>query len=436
MVQAMAFWLWDSDPKPEEAARLFEKLLAQYPDEEYAYSRLNRIYNFELGQTDKAIDTLERGLAALPRSRYLQGQYASLLMEAGRYEDGIREMEVRIQLTPESAGPYNGLAVLYLVMGQPDEALIRLDRALELDPEFFAPHLDGAWAHGMAGRYELALAELVAAGELTAGTPLDTFSRISSGIILSRLGRYREADQHLLQAIDLATSFGQEQDQAEAHQFRALLALELGDYAEALERALHSLPLAERISPPNLGKTFQLISHWLAGRAQLGSGDLEAARKHLAAQAEVSDRMGVEPRHRRIHRSLEGEIALAAGDLDAAEAAFLAAEPERKAFFTMGQFGLSVFFNNVGTDGLARVKRARGDLEGAVEIYRSLNTPGLAAKYTALFEPRYVLESARLRDQMGQKEAARGEYRRFLDFWKDADPDLPEVREARTYLAR
>lgn len=436
MVQALAFWLWDADPKPEEAARLFEKLLAQYPDEEYAYSRLHRIYEYELGQLDKAIDTLERGLAAIPRSRYLRGQYARLLMDVGRYEDGVREMETRIQLTPESAGPYNGLAVFYLVMGRPDEALIRFDRALELDPEFFAPHLNAAWAHGIAGRYELALTELVAAGELTAGTRVDTFSRISSGVILSRLGRYPEADRRLLQAIDQATSFGQEQDQAEAHQFRALLALEQGDYTEALERALHSQPLAERISPPNLGQSFQLVSHLLAGRAQLGSGDLEAAREHLAAQAQVSDPSGVDPRHRWFHQSLEGEIALAAEDLDAAEAAFLAAEPESKSFFMMTQFSLSVFLNNVGTDGLARVKRARGDLQGAIEIYRSLNTPGLENKYTALFEPRYVLESARLLDLIGDKDAARGEYRRFLDFWKDADPDLPEVQEAKAYLAR
>ncbi len=372
MVQALAFWLWDADPKPEEAARLFEKLLAQYPDEEYVYSRLNRIYEYELGRLDKSIDVLERGLAALPRSRYLRGQYAGQLMAAGRYEDGIREMEARIQLTPESPGPYNVLGAFYLSIGQTDEALVRIDRALELDSDFFPAHWHAAWAHGMAGRYDLALAELVAAREMTAGTLEETFSLIESSVFLSRVGRYREADRHLLQAIDLTTSFGQEQDQLEARQFRALLALEQGDYAETLERALRSLPLAERVSPPNLGQEFQLFSLWLAGRAHLGAGDLEAARERLAAQAEVSHRFDEDLRHRWFHRNLEGDIALAAGDLDGAEAAFLAAEPERKAHFTMTQFGLTVFFNQVGTDGLARVKRARGDFEGALEIYRSL----------------------------------------------------------------
>lgn len=46
-----------------------------------------------------------------------------------------------------------------------------------------------------------------------------------------------------------------------------------------------------------------------------------------------------------------------------------------------------------------------------------------------------MLESARVLAQLGQKEAARDEYRRFLEFWKDADLDLPELREARAYSA-
>jgi hypothetical protein len=82
------------------------------------------------------------------------------------------------------------------------------------------------------------------------------------------------------------------------------------------------------------------------------------------------------------------------------------------------------------------VKKAQGDLTGAIEIYRKLNTPGIHNKWTAMVEPRYVLETARLLDQMGDKEAARTEYERFLELWKDADPGLPELDEARRYLRR
>jgi hypothetical protein len=49
-------------------------------------------------------------------------------------------------------------------------------------------------------------------------------------------------------------------------------------------------------------------------------------------------------------------------------------------------------------------------------------------------EPRYVLEMARLLDETGDKDGARAEYERFLELWKDADPDLPELKEARAYV--
>jgi hypothetical protein len=73
-------------------------------------------------------------------------------------------------------------------------------------------------------------------------------------------------------------------------------------------------------------------------------------------------------------------------------------------------------------------------LTGAIDIYRGLLTSAPGQKWVGAFEPRYVLEIARLLTQAGQKDAARQEYRRFLDLWKNADPGLPEVAEARRGL--
>ena len=77
-----------------------------------------------------------------------------------------------------------------------------------------------------------------------------------------------------------------------------------------------------------------------------------------------------------------------------------------------------------------------GNLSGAIDTYRRLLKYGPDQKWVALFEPRYVLEIARLLNQKGDKAGARLEYQRFLDFWKHADPDLPELAEARRALGR
>lgn len=53
-----------------------------------------------------------------------------------------------------------------------------------------------------------------------------------------------------------------------------------------------------------------------------------------------------------------------------------------------------------------------------------------------MYEPRYVLQLARLHDAAGERQAARDEYKRFLALWKGADADLPELAEARRALER
>jgi hypothetical protein len=65
-----------------------------------------------------------------------------------------------------------------------------------------------------------------------------------------------------------------------------------------------------------------------------------------------------------------------------------------------------------------------------------LLTPDISNKWTAMLEPRYVLDVARLLDQSGDEAAARKEYQRFLELWKNADEGLPELTEAPAYLAK
>jgi len=113
-----------------------------------------------------------------------------------------------------------------------------------------------------------------------------------------------------------------------------------------------------------------------------------------------------------------------------------AAEPSTRAFFTLSNLMASAGTNQLAfPDEPARVKRARGDIAGAIDLYRRLLTPDIALKWSLLNEPRYVLEIARLLEQKGDVAAARVEYQRFVDLWKNADPGLPELAEARKKLA-
>ncbi len=53
-----------------------------------------------------------------------------------------------------------------------------------------------------------------------------------------------------------------------------------------------------------------------------------------------------------------------------------------------------------------------------------------------MLDPLHVIALARVLDKAGQRDAARVEYQRFLELWKDADKELPQLAEARAALAR
>jgi hypothetical protein len=78
---------------------------------------------------------------------------------------------------------------------------------------------------------------------------------------------------------------------------------------------------------------------------------------------------------------------------------------------------------------------ARGNRKAAIAEYRRLTTVSTSPDSSAVLEPRYILELARLLDAEGDTTGARVEYQRFLKLWANADAGLPELIEAKRALS-
>jgi tetratricopeptide (TPR) repeat protein len=76
-----------------------------------------------------------------------------------------------------------------------------------------------------------------------------------------------------------------------------------------------------------------------------------------------------------------------------------------------------------------------GDLEnarGQCEKIAALTTGRM--RYNDIYARSFYM-LGRIAEQKGERAAARERYQKFLDLWKDADPGLPEVADARKRLA-
>jgi tetratricopeptide (TPR) repeat protein len=325
-----------------------------------------------------------------------------------------------VRIAPREPNPHDSLGEAHLKMGDAEKAVAAYSRALAVDPTFPSSLNLRAWSLAVLGRYDVALDGPI---------PSPGFS----AMILSRVGRYREAAQQLADSQKQSIARGDASNAGRSKLVSALLAIERGDHG----RALGEIQAAAKLfagEPVDARQFLSVMQHLLSGLAHIEAGRLADAVSQFEAQGRVYK--GANEVERSWRRMLEAEIALARGDLQRAASSFSASEPPRR-IFELNNTGMSMGFNDLPSrDGLARVAIARGDLDGAIKIYRELLRYGSHSKWVAPYEPRYVLQIARLLEKNGDRKAALGEYQRFLSLWKGADADLPEPAEARRAVAR
>lgn len=419
------------DNDPERAADLFEELVGRYPDYEPGWVRLTSV-RAQPGQpfTDLQIETLQRGIEAMPASGVLHNQLGYAMLSRGRYAEAVRAIERYIELNPEEANAYDSLAEMYTVSGQPAMGFEMYTESLEVDPTWTGGYFGRTETLAMLGRYNEALEEIERAQEVWLQVSPSPFSGylLTKGMLLSKLGRYDEAMELSNELPPELAAAGADVQMA-GRLFAIHYALEAEDLATARELITASLAIGSNTDDPAAGDLL-IAGRTLEGVVEVRAGNLAAARR-------IRSEIGDEPRESLYDvfgtNLLGAEIALADGDLEAAERLFRATEPELKAFYSASVAPASLILNNhVFRDGVARVKVAQGDLAAAIRIYRNLITMDLGSKYTSFVDLRYVLRLAELLDETGQTEEAGEQYLRFAGLWNNADPQFqPLVEQAR-----
>jgi eukaryotic-like serine/threonine-protein kinase len=405
--------------RTEESMRLLEDVVNRYPETEMAWLRLGlQAFLFD---PQRAHDAFARGAAALPQSPGLLNMQGYGQLLSGRIEQALRSFEGYVKLRPSEANALDSLAEGYLVAGDPAKALATFEAAVK-----------GGYRGGGQAGMALALAVLGRYDEALADPPLA--GGTVRALLLSRVGRYREAEELSGRVARNFESSGWTEGVAWIHLVNATYDLERGRWQDGLR----DVAAAEGVlasSPEGVAAPLRVYADLIAGVSDAREGRVDGAERRLAHA-------------RSIHRStfpldrwwlgvLEGEIALARGDHAAAARAFESGMPTGRLFFNrhLYFFMPSVLANNlVLRDGPARIAAAQGRTRDAVAMYRRLLASDPDQPWTAVLEPRYVLALAQLLEKSGDRDAARGEYQRFLDYWKQADRDLSELAAARAAL--
>ena len=135
---------------PEQAAKAFQELIAQYPRE----PNLHYAYGARLLDTDPeaALREFEKELAINPSQVVARVQIVFLKLKQGDSEEALSMAREAVKAAPDYFLAHNALGRALLAAGQTAAAIPELQTAVRLEPQSPENHFDLAEAYRAAGR--------------------------------------------------------------------------------------------------------------------------------------------------------------------------------------------------------------------------------------------------------------------------------------------
>lgn len=199
-----------SRDKLNKACQTMEGFLATHPTDPYVCSKLGALY-VQMGEIQKGVDLLERGLNSLENSEVqdtateyeLNYHLGSVYCDLNRLDKAISHYQVAIQqpiLPKLKLGAINNLAGLLKDQGDFQTARSLYQQALQIDPTFAIGHCNlGATLKAM-GQFTIAIEHYQTAIALS---PDYAEAYQNLGVVLLKIGRVPESLAAFQQAIAL-----------------------------------------------------------------------------------------------------------------------------------------------------------------------------------------------------------------------------------------
>jgi DNA-binding winged helix-turn-helix (wHTH) protein/tetratricopeptide (TPR) repeat protein len=385
----------------EEALRLSERVT------ERERQSIRMGYESDLGHSDIARDLYESYLQTYPDDFRVRYNFGHLLMLNNQYEKAILQYREALRLAPDSASARINIATSCTQLGRFPEALENYGEAFKLEPAWETQgnlNQEYGFALVKTGNQEKARAAF------TQGLLGDKPMALRSLALLDMYeGRYRQAKARFEEAISLNKSNKNYLGEARNHLFLSMLLEGQGDRAGSVTELRNADGIFESAgSVP-----------WLAARIGIGyarAGELRSSAHLLAVTRKKTDTNS--PEQRSDLARLEAEILLARGNRHEALRLFVLADNE--------------FHNAFSVESLARAYWLAADTNRAIETYDRF----LAMKGRSLgLEPQqpWIESHYRLAKMLlgrGDHHKAKELLNTLLQLWKDADPDLPLLRDA------
>ena len=370
-------------------------------------------YDSVTGEEEQAMQVYEMWAKSYPQEAVAHGNLGAIYSELGQYDKALAETQEAVRLEPNSVSSYVNFTEIYLQLNRPDDATKAIEQAQQRKLDDDSLH----WAMYLLAFYKGDVAEMERQVNWAAGKPGDEDALLSfQSDTEAYYGRLAKAQDFSRRAVDSAVRNDSKETAALWQVNAALREAEFGNTAVAKQQVAAALALA----PGRDVKLFAGLAKARVGDTAGAKAILEEMEKTYPSNLTMKDYWL--PTIKAATELNANNPTQAVLSLEAALPYELGAPPQLQVatmypVYIRGQAQLA----------------AHNGAAAATEFQKFLDHRGITLNFPlgALAH----LGLARAYALQGDSAKARAAYNDFFTLWKDADPDIPILKQAKAESA-
>jgi len=406
----------------------------KYPKEKRIWHRLGLHYKGRGNDPQKAIEMFKKVLDLDPNYGLALNELAYTYMSSEDYDKALEYFNKYAIVSPGDANPLDSMADLYYKMGRLEESAAKYSEAVRMKPDFHLSLLKGAYVYMILENYPRAHDFIQKFIDVAPSPGVKVDGLWTKGFLHFWLGRLEQALSDFRVLLELEDAMDTNSRKSRSFYMKMWIHYERGEYDLGRKAQENMMPFLK-------DESGEIPFYWQArrlhfiGLTDLKENNIQSAKSRLKEMEEFFPKIQRDKDKVIIrHNLLNAEVKLAEGRFEEA-VAFCEKELRLVRTHTNYDFNFNIPIHADNSDILARAYQKAGKVDQAISEYEKLLTLEREDRFDRFpIDPRYHYRIARLYEQKGWMGKAIEHYTKFLEIWRDADPDLQEVAEAKNRL--
>jgi serine/threonine protein kinase/tetratricopeptide (TPR) repeat protein len=418
----------------DKAFNLLKEVTEKYPKFKWGHYWLG-VGSMYRNMTSEAIAQLTIALQLDPEFGPALNQLGYVYARIGEYDKAIDCFKRYAAVNPGDPNPFDSMAELYFRMGKLDDAIAKYNEVLDIKPDFGATDLCLAYVNMLKEDFDKSIActDRFIAQHSSPGLKASGYW-IRALMNYYAKGKLNQSMKDIEKAQELFRSVGDERWIVLGDLLKGAILYDRHETTASRELFDKFFSYEIKNNPLGSGKADWAFA---CGMLALAEARIPEARSKLKELDSLL--LQISPRYitkilRNQREVLYAELFIAEDSVDEAVRVIEKAGPPDLPNFNEE----SMFSYNAPSsrDVAARAYTKKGALDKAITEYEKIIKFDPNSNDRRFILPKYHHALAKLYEKQGLREKAVEQYNRLLILWKDADPDLPELKDAKLRLIK